>query len=195
VVRNRSNHRDPELPSSQIRGKLARSNGMAKRVWRVISWKTSVWRKRVWRTRSWRKRAWRSRGRREWRLRWHSEGVVSKRNRWNGPDFGHCRGHWTRRRTATSQQREGEPTWHVPQEDQQDSAKTWTWTWRGPFGVGKSQIAVKFYDSKNAALCYASLQPKCSKKESGSSWWSWSSRSQKISLTNIFRISSKKKIV
>jgi len=110
---------------------------MAKRVWRVISWKTSVWRKRVWRTRSWRKRAWRSRGRREWRLRWHSEGVVSKRNRWNGPDFGHCRGHWTRRRTATSQQREGEPTWHVPQEDQQDSAKTWTWTWRVP--AGRSQ--------------------------------------------------------
>jgi len=38
--------------------------------------------------------------------------------------FGLCRGPWTRRRRATSQQRLGAPACHMLQETQQDSAKT-----------------------------------------------------------------------
>jgi len=47
---------------------------------------------------------------REWRLR--------KKKENNG------RGLWTRRRSATSQQRDGAPSCHMPKEDQQGSVRT-----------------------------------------------------------------------
>jgi len=50
----------------------------------------------------------------------------------NAPDFGLCRGLWTRRRIATSQQRDGAPACHMPQEDHRNSAwkydsRWWPW--------------------------------------------------------------------